>query len=372
MITMSTILGSLPKPDENVVVIDTQSTMESSVKSSESSKKSSKLKKKKKDKKKRKGEDGAAGEDRKKKAKYIDDSDEEEGVEIPGAKAATVSVGGSANGPKQEDDAGPPPTPEDPPPVPVPSPPKAKAKAPAPAPTPAPAPAAAPAKKKKTNTGELIVEAIRRECGPMNNTMIAERTRANKSVVDKLVQKFVDKKVIKKKKVGKEGTKAVYYANQNHQDNKVEKVDVSEIQASQAEFESLAAELRTVTAEIQSLKSQKKNSELDAEVKGMEDVVGALQKRVDLCKKAASPTSAAKKKTLLGGKPKKELPSDSKSLKSRINNMRAEWVKRKAKCADFVEMAADGMEKKPKEVMKVVGIDSDESEGVKVPEKYAL
>jgi 26S proteasome regulatory subunit (ATPase 3-interacting protein) len=52
--------------------------------------------------------------------------------------------------------------------------------------------------------------------------------------------------------------------------------------------------------------------------------------------------------------------------------MRAEWVKRKAKCADFVEMAADGMEKKPKEVMKVVGIDSDESEGVKVPEKYAL
>ena len=80
---------------------------------------------------------------------------------------------------------------------------------------------------------------------------------------------------------------------------------------------SLAAELRTVTAEIQSLKSQKKNSELDAEVKGMEDVVGALQKRVDLCKKAASPTSAAKKKTLLGGKPKKELPSDSKSLKVR-------------------------------------------------------
>jgi len=54
--------------------------------------------------------------------------------------------------------------------------------------------------------------------------MIAERTRANKSVVDKLVQKFVEKKIIKKKAVGKDGTKSIYYANQKHSDNKVQKV----------------------------------------------------------------------------------------------------------------------------------------------------
>ena len=71
----------------------------------------------------------------------------------------------------------------------------------------------------------------------MNNTMIAERTRANKSVVDKLIQKFVEKKIIKKKLVGKEGTKAIYFANQNHPDNKVKKVDDSEIQTSQVEFD---------------------------------------------------------------------------------------------------------------------------------------
>lgn len=80
---------------------------------------------------------------------------------------------------------------------------------------------------------------------------------------------------------------------------------------------SLAAELRTVTAEVQSLKSQKKNSELDAEVKGIEDVVAGLQKRIAICKKAASPSTSAKKNSLLGGKPKKVLPSDSKSLRVR-------------------------------------------------------
>ena len=52
--------------------------------------------------------------------------------------------------------------------------------------------------------------------------------------------------------------------------------------------------------------------------------------------------------------------------------MRTEWVERKAKCSDFIEMAADGMDKKPKDVMKVIGVDSDESEGVKLPEKYVL
>ena len=46
---MSTILGSLPKPDENVVVLESQSNNDTCINSSvstETSKKSSKLKKK--------------------------------------------------------------------------------------------------------------------------------------------------------------------------------------------------------------------------------------------------------------------------------------------------------------------------------------
>jgi len=44
----------------------------------------------------------------------------------------------------------------------------------------------------------------------------------------------------------------------------------------------------------------------------LEEVNGGLQNRVDLCKKAAAESPISKKKSLLGGKFKKELPSDSK------------------------------------------------------------
>ena len=52
--------------------------------------------------------------------------------------------------------------------------------------------------------------------------------------------------------------------------------------------------------------------------------------------------------------------------------MRGEWKKRKEQCMDFVDHVADGMEKKRKDVIKVLDIDTDEMNGVALPPKYEL
>ena len=56
----------------------------------------------------------------------------------------------------------------------------------------------------------------------------------------------------------------------------------------------------------------------------------------------------------------------------RINYMRGEWKKRKEKCGDFIDQLADAMEKKPKDVMKTLELESDESCDAVLPPKYDI
>jgi hypothetical protein len=59
-------------------------------------------------------------------------------------------------------------------------------------------------------------------------------------------------------------------------------------------------------------------------------------------------------------------------MKMRINAMRGEWKKRKEQCMDFVETLADGLEKKPKDVVKMLELETDEMEGVTMPPKHEI
>jgi hypothetical protein len=50
--------------------------------------------------------------------------------------------------------------------------------------------------------------------------------------------------------------------------------------------------------------------------------------------------------------------------------MREEWKKRKEKMVEFVDQMADAMEKKPKDMIKLLDIETDESVGAVLPEKF--
>jgi hypothetical protein len=64
--------------------------------------------------------------------------------------------------------------------------------------------------------------------------------------------------------------------------------------------------------------------------------------------------------------PKK--PKTKKQLNKEFNSMRSEWKSRKEKCMDFIDNLSDAMEKHPKEVVKILELETDEnSGGVKIP-----
>ena len=77
--------------------------------------------------------------------------------------------------------------------------------------------------------------------------------------------------------------------------------------------------------------------------------------------------SLGKSRKLVNDKPKTR-----NQLKKEINRMRAEWKSRKEKCMDFIDNLADAMEKRPKEVVKMLDIETDEMVGVKMPPKHDL
>ena len=57
---------------------------------------------------------------------------------------------------------------------------------------------------------------------------------------------------------------------------------------------------------------------------------------------------------------------------SAIQAMRDEWQSRKRKCMDFVDQLADGIDKKPREIIKLLDIETDEMEGVTMPPKRTI
>ena len=64
--------------------------------------------------------------------------------------------------------------------------------------------------------------------------------------------------------------------------------------------------------------------------------------------------------------------NDPVRLKKRINAMRGEWRKRKETCSDFVEQMADAMEKKVKDVVKLLDVETDQMLGAVMPPKHEI
>ena len=113
---------------------------------------------------------------------------------------------------------------------------KGNAKAEEAAATDASASAPNPQKKKKGSMVNLILDELRRECGPVNTKMLAKNLRTTENVLSSMLPRLCDSKndkkpLVKKKQFGDSGKKVVYFANQKHKENRVEKVDEDALQS---------------------------------------------------------------------------------------------------------------------------------------------
>jgi len=226
---------------------------------------------------------------------------------------------------------------------------------------------------------DLIVDTLIKECKPFNLKGLAQKTRSTDAVLSSLMPSLKKKNLVRVKEfTTAKSSKTLVWANQSHERAKVEKVDNSDFQKAASSDERLKAELSTLEKQISTMKNSLTNKEIDLQIASEEETIKKMVDRINKSKAAIAGQGKTSNKPSLGGKVKsaKDIERENcpRRTKIRINNMRAEWVKRKNKCMDFIDQLADAMEKKPKEVINVVGVESDEAVKVNLTDvvKYVV
>jgi hypothetical protein len=230
-------------------------------------------------------------------------------------------------------------------------------------------------------------------CKPYNIKVLAQEMKTNEASVNFCLLSLMDKNwVIKKEFTSKKGggrSKELYWAN--HQEGARSKelcdalrmVPPHEMEAGRQELAFLQNQQVTLTNEVTLIFQEPSNEELEAQLQSHETTVQELEQKSQAAIQRIravqqQPATTKQPRPLVFGnnskfqKTAKPKPLCQHRLKKRINEMRGEWKKRKDKCMDFVEQLADGLEKKVKDVVKLLELETDEAEGVKMPPKHII
>lgn len=220
-------------------------------------------------------------------------------------------------------------------------------------------------KTKKLKFDDQVLSHMLMAFKPFTMKSLATELATTEAVLHNTMLSLTDKGLVQKKDFNKGSkTKTLYWANHGA---KAKEVDVSwatpqEMQTASQELRELQTKRDTLHQALHETTDELDDRQLDLKLVEAEATLKEWQTNVRDVKTRLQQAKANQQKSVARG-------NDSRRLKLRINHMRAEWKKRKDKCMDFVEMLADGMEKKPKDVMKLLDIESDESAGVALPPK---
>ena len=227
-----------------------------------------------------------------------------------------------------------------------------------------------PPKKKKRTFQDQILSHMLTACKPFTLKSLAQSLQTTDASINWAILSLLDKGLVIKKEfaASKSGrTKELYWANQDATAKEVRSLlpDPQEIRAAQEEYSALRKQDAGIVMEMNVLQHEPGNEELSAQLAELEEAVRALQGRLKATKDRIAQTNMSTKKSAT----KEQCPH---RMKLRINFMRDEWKKRKTKCMDFVDQLADGMEKKQKDVIKLLDLETDEMENVIMPPKYVV
>jgi DNA-binding transcriptional regulator GbsR (MarR family) len=248
----------------------------------------------------------------------------------------------------------------------------------------APSPAPPPKKKKKKMTfQDQVLNHMLFTFKPFTLKTLAEALKTTDTALNYVMLSLTDKNLVIKKDFtsAKGRTKTLYWANHDSKAKEVAAAMASpeEIEATKAELEGLRRQQASLSSALAGLSGQISNEELTSQLAREEVELEALREQVEGAKVRIQAGRAPPKQTksILGRGPVKSAALLARErcphrTKMRINAMRVEWKKSKEKCMDFIELLADGMEKKPKEVIKLLEIETDEMMGVKMPPKHVI
>jgi hypothetical protein len=222
--------------------------------------------------------------------------------------------------------------------------------------------------EKKKNTKPTLQDKILRSmfvaCKPFNlNNLLTETQTTSDSTLGFALLSLIDKKLIVKKDFisSKGSARTLYWANldmANHKDAaqaiRIQYKD-DEMAAALQEHKELVDQHQQIECAVESLLKEATNEELDDKIK---------QTELDICSRKERIQKAIEFKVNIQSE---AVPS--KTIKMRINKYREEWKRRKEKVKTFVENLSDAMEKKEKDVVKMLDIETDEMVGTKLPPK---
>jgi predicted transcriptional regulator len=258
-----------------------------------------------------------------------------------------------------------------------------------------------PKKKKKIRFQDQVFNHMLSACKPFMLKNLVVELKMTDTALEFVMLSLIDKGlVVKKDFESKKGrVKTLYWANP---DGKAKEVSVSQ-PASKGEMDAAKKEMMDLRAQEASLKNELTNvletpsndeltEKLAAEEASLEELRKKLQETKDRIQSSSAqreeePTSLAAAATakpntgllaFRGAPPPKsavaplERERCPRRMKMRINCMRSEWKTRKEKCMDFVVQLADGLEKKPKDIFKMLDLETDEMMGATLPEKHVI
>lgn len=231
-------------------------------------------------------------------------------------------------------------------------------------------------KRKKMTFQDQVFQHMMLAYKPFSLKSLANELKSTENALHHLMLSLVDKCLVIKKEFTKTKSgscKTLYWVNYDAK-NRPELRDAlatpEELQATRTEYETLMAASSNVDAQLAEAVKEPSNADLEMQVQQNVGDLEALRQRIQDIKDRITQQQRAKQKQerLLHrhAAPKETCP---RRIKIRINRMRAEWKQRRDKCRDFIEQLADGMEKKPKEVIKLLDLETDENVGVELPPK---
>lgn len=237
-------------------------------------------------------------------------------------------------------------------------------------------------KKKKLTFQKQVLSHLLTSLKPFTLKTLAADLKTTDTALHHLMLSLLDKQVVRRKEVGNKIKKEIYWIDIEKASKEFYGTTMStESERLQADVElkqtlQKEQEVRKVLSDFS---SELSNQELSMQVNRLNEEVAQLQTHVQQVKDRianASKNSSqpiGNSRLLVGMKQNlSKKPLTKNQLKKNINSMRLEWKSRKEKCVDFVENFADAVEKKPKDIYKLLEVETDEMNGVKIPPKQPL
>mmetsp|Transcript_23547 Transcript_23547/g.28942 ORF Transcript_23547/g.28942 Transcript_23547/m.28942 type:complete len:652 (-) Transcript_23547:330-2285(-) len=248
--------------------------------------------------------------------------------------------------------------------------------------------ASKPPKKKKDTYQTQVIKHLIAKLQPFTLKSLASELRTSTVALKHLMLSLTDKNIVKSKLCGKNKNKEIYwidlhFAMKEAYGNKYESLyDEKTKEKAVLELQEFRSKEMLLNREMGTMQMDISNEELDAQLKKKESIVNKLNERLSGAKNCIS----GKKRSIDEGpkgnprigvrngltKSSNKKPKTQLELKKDINDMRNEWKLRKEKCMDFLDNLTDAMEKKPKEVFKLLDIETDEMMNVKLPPKHVI